>query len=125
MPGRDFILAWRKLELERSSLFGNGMERVIEHAYKSAHPFMNIAANRKRNLGLCELRLVHHAFHWLPDIELRILFGPRVDVVKRHIAVLNLERLIRHHCEHVWNIVAVLLIDLHGSRGSSVTGPCW
>ena len=46
VPGCDFVVARRKLQLEAPIVFRHDVERMIENADESAHPLMNIAANR-------------------------------------------------------------------------------
>src|SRR5215471_20444413 len=56
VPGGDFVIARRKLQLVRSTLFRNGIERVIENPDERAHPLMNVASNRYRHFRHREFR---------------------------------------------------------------------
>src|SRR5262245_14723198 len=125
MPGGDFVITRRQLQLEGSALFGNSVERVIKHTYEGAHPLVNVASDRYWWIifGIRELRVGDQIWRGLRNIELRILLGPDMDVVERRIAILYLQRLIRHHRERMRNVVAILLIDLNWSCGSCVAHP--
>src|SRR5262249_16684454 len=109
----DLVVAGRKFQLERPTLHRDGTERVIEYSNESTHPLMHVASNRQRNLGVSELCLIDHSLNRLSDVELWILFGPRMDVVECHVAVFNGERLIRHHGEDVWDVMAIFLVDFY------------
>src|SRR5439155_3365049 len=88
VPGCNFIVAWRKLQIERSTLLRHAVERMIEDADERAHPLMNVASNRQRHFRIREFGLVYDARQRLSDVKLRILFRPGMDVVQRHVAVL-------------------------------------
>ena len=91
---------------------------------KRAHPLMDIAADRQRHFRFRELGLAHHILHRLANVVLWVLFRPRVNVMQRHVAVFYSQRLIRHHREDMWSVMAVFLVDLDRScrRGVRRTG---
>src|SRR5262249_21770062 len=98
-------------KLERSTRLGNSVVRMIENTGKGAHPLVDITSDRDRNFRYGELRRADHVFYRLTDVESRILFSPNVNVVQRHVPVLHVQSLVRHDCEHVRNVMAVLLSD--------------
>src|SRR5215831_10164282 len=98
---------------------------MVEDADESALPPMDVVPDHQRHLGIGERSEADHVLYGLSDIELRILFGPGVNVVQSPVAVCYPQTLLRHHCEDVRKVVAVQLIKFNRCRGYRVGHAKW
>src|SRR5215471_1131021 len=93
---------------------------MVEDTDEGALPPMKVITDHQRHLRVSERGYIDHILYGLSDIELRILFGPSVNVLQGHVAVSYGQTLLRHHCEDVRNVVAVQLVKSNRCRGRRV-----
>src|SRR6185503_16674562 len=112
-PGDDGVAACRDaLDLERAVIFTHRIKRVSHHADVSLHPRMLIAFH-----GNQHFRAPEGFLEWRRAIRLRLVpflvqLWCRVDVVLCGVAVCNTDFLIDLNAEHVWCVMATVLIEL-------------
>jgi len=112
MPrGNDIFPRGHGLQLKTSGRIGDTVKRMIDHAGVRAHPRMHVAAQRNHHLGLIERARLHFLDFRHAEIERFILLRRGVHVVKRRIAVENLQRLPDLDAEHARQVTAMMLIQ--------------
>src|SRR5262245_7696617 len=90
----DLVLASRQaLDGEGAVLGADREVGVAQHRDEGPHPGVHVTTDRNQHLGLVESLLGLHALARLPDIELRVVLGAGMDVVKGIVAVADLELL--------------------------------
>ena len=111
MPCRNCVRTWRhSFDREATVVPANGKERMIRNADVGLHPGVLITLHGNENLSASESLFNGRCSVWLGLVPLRIVFRSRVDVVLRRIAVSNLQLLVCLDAQHVWPVMAAVLI---------------
>ena len=99
---------------------GDRKMAVLHHDKVTAHPRMNVAFDRNKFLVLVGIGKGGRAgeLHLVP---FAVDFGERVNIVRKGIAVRDLDFLADAHSEHMRRVVAALLVKDRRRRGHGRT----
>src|SRR5438552_10335786 len=108
LPGFDLVLTGRKAgNGETAGVAGDGEEGVVEDGDVATHPAVDVAFDVE-NLGSDEIVDCYYTLVGLGEIEARIDFSKRVDIVKEGIGVSDVQRLAGHQAQDMRGVHATL-----------------
>src|SRR5579872_3123695 len=105
------VIAGRQaLDFVLPALIGNGIERVFHHIHIHLHPRVLIALYWQHDFFAGEGLLYVSGGRRLRFVPFAIVLRRRVNIVCGRICVLDVNRLTRHHTQHVGMVLAALLL---------------
>src|SRR5882672_2780726 len=113
LPRRERVLARREpLQAELAILTRHRIVRGREHQEPAVHPRVHVAFDRNE-LRLLPRGVDRRGSNGLRLVPLGVYLRERVDVVRRLIVVVDLERLVHPHDGDVRDVLATLLVIPH------------
>src|SRR4051812_38108814 len=117
MPGSYGLRSgWNTGNREAAAVAADGKIRVVDHADVLGHPAVYVAPNLQHRLFVAQLEFLHHPLDGFTDVEVVAVLRQAVDVVQRHVAVADLERLTDACPDDSGVVDARLLVDSHWLR---------